>query len=462
MKIRRRLALFGAGVVALAMLGFGLLLNWLGQATAPGEQDKSLAVLAEQTVDALNAAPIESLVPTSPPVLVDVAASTEPFVTVRLEDGTVLYTTGQLNGTAPEIRAAVIVEAIETGTSVLTVRPIDGVELRVHARAWNRPDLGIQDAIVVAGQSTDFNEEQLAGLRAVIWGSAIVTTIAAVVVSWLVSGRALRPLRTLAETTDEIGSTGDLSRRLPPVDTDDEVGALTRSFNAMLERVESSQSQLSATLEAQRRFVADASHELRTPLTTIRSNAGFLATRSDAGAADRHEATADIVAESERMSDLVDDLLTLAHADSGRPLGAEPVDLTNLLRELVLQANRNENPIELDVEHGLVVRGDESALQRLIRILVDNGHKHGAGTVSIDAWIEDGSVQLLVADEGPGIADADADRIFERFYRSEEARSTSGFGLGLAIAHEIVTAHGGTIAAHNVPNGAEFLVTLPR
>lgn len=463
MKIRRRLALYGAGVVALAMLGFGLLLNWLGQATAPVEQDKNLAVLAAQTVEALDAAPIRSLVPTSPPVLVDLAESTEAFVLVRLEDGTVLYSTGQLNGAAPEIRAAVVVEALETGTSVLTIRPADNVELRLHARSWNRPAADIEDAVVVAGQSTEFNEEQLAGLRAVIWGSAIVTTIAAVVVGWLVSGRALRPLRKLAETTDEIGSTGDLSRRLPPVDIDDEVGALTRSFNTMLERVESGQNRLTETLEAQRRFVADASHELRTPLTTIRSNAGFLADRPDAGSKDRAEATADILAESERMSHLVDDLLTLAHADAGRPLSSDPVDLTNLVRELVLQGERNGNPIELDVDAGLIVRGDEAALGRLIRILVDNGRKHGGGAASIEAWEENGAVQLLVADEGPGIPEADIGKIFERFYRSDEARSTTGFGLGLAIAREIAEAHGGTIEAANSPvGGAEFLVTLPR
>lgn len=462
MKIRRRLALYGAGVVALAMLVFGLLLNWLGQATTPGEQDKTLAALATQTVDALAAAPVDALVASTPPVLVDLAESTETFVMVQLEDGTVLYTTGQLNGAPPSIRAAVVVEAIETGESVLTIRPVEDVELRIHARAWSRPAAGIENAIVVAGQSTAFNEEQLAGLRALIWGSAIITTIAAMVVSWLVSGRALRPLRRLAETTDEIRETGDLSRRLPPVTTDDEVGTLTRSFNAMLERVEAGQARLSESLEAQRRFVADASHELRTPLTTIRSNAGFLLDRSDAGARDRAEATADIAAETERMSALVDDLLTLAHADAGRPMEREPVDFSTVLRDVAERSNRAGDAVVLDVDGGLVVRGDEEALRRMLRILLDNGHKHGSGPIAVEAWQENGVVHTLVADEGPGIPQEDLPHVFDRFYRSDKARSTTGFGLGLAIAHGITEAHGGTIEAANAPDGgAEFLVTLP-
>ena len=167
-----------------------------------------------------------------------------------------------------------------------------------------------------------------------MWIAAILTLIFSGVVSWLVSGRALRPLRELAATTDEIGETGDLTRRLPSIQSKDEVGTLTHSFNQMLDRVEAAQTHLAESLERQRRFVADASHELRSPLTTIRSNAGFLLDRPEAAQTDRTEALADIEAEASRMAQLVDDLLVLASADSGRPLERHAVDLTTVVHDL--------------------------------------------------------------------------------------------------------------------------------
>jgi len=130
-----------------------------------------------------------------------------------------------------------------------------------------------------------------------------------------VSGRAVRPLADLAETTDEIAATGDLSRRLPSVKANDEVGRLTTSFNAMLASLEETRARLASSLDTQRQFVADASHELRSPLSTIRGNAGFLMDRPDATEEDRNEAIGDISAEADRMSLLVDDLLMLARGD---------------------------------------------------------------------------------------------------------------------------------------------------
>jgi signal transduction histidine kinase len=309
-------------------------------------------------------------------------------------------------------------------------------------------------------------EQQIAGVRFFLLFAAIVTIIAVALVSWFVVGRALRPLRTLTATADEIARTGDLTRRLPETRTKDEVGVLTASFNGMLDRVSSAQDELAASLAAQRRFVADASHELRTPLTTIRNNAGFLAEHPEAAAADRSEALADIEAESERLSRLVDDLLRLARADAGGRLQRVPLDLRVIAEDVARKARHPGRAVLVSAGGGAaIVDGDADALTRLVWILVDNAVRHGAGDVELavsTASPDGATVALTVADRGPGIPAGDEARIFERFHRADPARSGGGAGLGLAIAATIVTAHDGTISATNREGGgALFRVELP-
>ena len=460
MKIRLRLALYGAFVTAIAMISFGVLLGLLVSRAAPEEQDRLLAELAAATVVAVEDAPAESMLPNRPPVLIDLATSTDPYVSVVSEDGTVLYATGQVDGELPRVPAAAVVEAVETGSSTVTAQE-GSTEIRMYAVPWVRSDLGTA-GIVVAGQSTAYTEEQIAGLTAVLWVSGIITLIAAIVVSWLVSGRALRPLHRLAETTDEIGTTGDLSRRLPPVKADDEVGVLTTSFNAMLDRLEDSQDRLQANLAAQRRFVGDASHELRSPLTTIRSNAGFLRDRPDVSPQDREEALADIEAESDRMAYLIDDLLLLARADAALDVSHRPVDLAVVLQDASRRAARLGRAIAVAPTEPTVVMGDHDALTRLVWILLDNADKHGAQPIDVTLEDDGATATMTVTDHGPGIAPEHIDHVFERFYRADPARSPAGAGLGLAIAAEIVIAHGGSIRVTNHDDaGAAFTVRIP-
>lgn len=460
MKIRLRLALFGAFVTAIAMISFGVLLGLLISRAAPEEQDRLLADLAAATVVAIEEAPAASLIPTQPPVLIDLATSTDPYVSVVSENGTVLYTTGQVEGAPPRVPAAAVVEAVTTGSSTITTAQ-GSTEIRMYAMPWSRSDLGAT-GIVVAGQSTAYTEEQIAGLTAVLWVSGTITLIAAIVVSWLVSGRALRPLHRLAETTDEIGTTGDLSRRLPPVKADDEVGGLTTSFNAMLDRLEDSQDRLQANLAAQRRFVGDASHELRSPLTTIRSNAGFLRDRPEVSPQDREEALADIEAESDRMAHLIDDLLLLARADAALDVSHRPVDLAVVLQDASRRAARLGRDLAVAPTDPTVVMGDHDALTRLVWILLDNADKHGAQPIDVTLSDDGTTASLTVADHGPGIAPEHIDHVFERFYRADPARSPAGAGLGLAIAAEIVAAHDGSIRVTSDEDaGTAFTVQLP-
>ncbi len=456
MKIRLRLTLFGALVVAAAVLVFGLSLVWLAERAAPNDQATALGTLADGTVENLLSADPATLIPTRPPVLIDIASSTEPFILILDEAGVPLYATAEVDDEPPRVPAAIVVEANQIGGSAATYAITGTVEIHVEARAWQRPDLEVA-GVVVAGQSTAFIAEQVAGLRAVIVVSLIVTLLVSLAAGWIVSGRALRPLQSLAETTDEIGATGDLTRRLPPARADDEVGALTGSFNAMLERLQAARADLTESLRRQQQFVADASHELRSPLTTIRNNAGFLVERTDASTNDRGEAIAEIAEEADRMARLVDDLLALARTDGDIAPDRKPLDLSALIRDVI-----GRSDINLTAGEAVEVLGDRDALHRLVVILLDNANRHGSLPIEIDVNRSGHGAVIEVRDHGPGLRSEEYDRVFDRFYQADSSRNREGAGLGLAIAGEIVAAHGGSISASNHPEGgAVFTVRLP-
>jgi signal transduction histidine kinase len=461
MPLRRQLALYGTTVAAAGMVVFILLLSGLGANGVRDDQDRNLSAMADAAATALQRGDA-TLNVARPLIVTDLATSMEPFVMVLTPDGSVRYTSGVLGGAPPRIPAAVVVEANEQGRSVATISapgaPAGATDsgFRVAARKWKS---GSEIGIVVAGQSTAFPTNQLAGLRTFLVIASIVTLIVVAIVSWLVAGRAVRPLVTLARTTEAIGATGDLSRRLELSKNRDEVGRLTTSFNAMIERLQSSQSDLAAALAAQQRFVADASHELRTPLSTIRTNAEFLRQRPDAAVVDRSAAIGDIVTEAERMSRLVDGLLVLARADAGIAIERRPVDLRAVAAE---EARRVRPPgrvrdetenVRVTADGSALVSGDAEALGRVIRSLLDNAFRHGRPPVGITVSKRDGAVSLQVHDAGPGLPQGSEERIFERFYRADPSRTGEGTGLGLAIARAIVQAHGGTIRARTADEG---------
>ena len=460
MRIRRRLTVYGVIVTGVTMLAFGVLLYGLARGSVPDEQDKTLAGIAEEIVTETPVLDVATIGPgLSLPVQLE--GSLEPFTAAYDSTGSPLYSTATLDGATPTLPAAVIVEALDKGVSIVTAELDSGPEVRLHARAW--PTTSGDTAVLAIGQSTEFVTEQVNGLVAVVWVAALLAMLASVLVSYLVSGRALRPLHDLAVTTDEIGRTGDLSRRLPPVATRDEVGTLTSSFNGMLDEVEKANTRLSEALNAQRRFVADASHELRSPLTTIRSNAGFLAGRPDAAASDRTDAIADISAEADRMATLVDDLLTLAVRDAGKALQVVPIQLTQVIHDLRPRAETLSQQVEWSATTRATVHGDRDALTRLVWILIDNAARHGATRIAVTTVDHPSDVSIVVSDNGPGFPADSLDRVFERFYRGDPARSPAGAGLGLSIAAALTSAHGGQISAANAAGGgAVVTVTLPR
>jgi signal transduction histidine kinase len=253
-----------------------------------------------------------------------------------------------------------------------------------------------------------------------------------------------------------IGRTRDFGRRLPGRRSRDEVALLSQSFNRMLD-------QLQNAFDSQRRFVADASHELRTPLTTIQGNAGLLARGPAVSSEVQRAAAADIAAETSRMTRLVDRMLTLARADAGMSLELGRVELGTVVTEVCRQARTVHSNRELEcVAVDVPVAGDEDAVRQLMWILLDNALRHSSSRVTVTLALEGDWARLAVADDGPGIAPQDRERVFERFYQADPARSGQGTGLGLSIARWIVEQHRGRIlAGESAGGGAAMYVDLP-
>ena len=440
MSLRARLALFGAAVVALALLVFGLLLYVLTARGAVTNQDDALRARAHDAVASLGS----GLTAQTPVAPADLAKSSDVFLEVMSSDGSVLYSTGVLNGSPPAPAQSLLEQAqlhhgayAAQGSLRLYVLPYAG-------------------GYVVTGQSTKVVQSNISGIVAFLIISAVPALIAALIASWLVAGRALAPLKSVAVAAEEIGRTRDFGRRLPAPRSRDEVAVLAASFNGMLSRLQDA-------FEAQRRFVADASHELRTPLTTIQGNAGLLARGPSVTEEVRVAAAADIAEESARMTRLVERMLTLARADSGLELLLAPVELKSLVDEVCRQAASTHPEPQLAVDSvAASVEGDEDALRQLLWILLDNAFRYARSTVEVRLFTEPGWARLVVIDDGPGVAAEDRERIFERFYRADAARTGSHAGLGLSIAQWIVAQHRGRITVGDRTNGgAAFLVDLP-
>ncbi|CAM2764412.1 sensor histidine kinase [Skermania piniformis] len=282
-------------------------------------------------------------------------------------------------------------------------------------------------------------------------GSPVIVLLVVVGTSRLV-GAALRPVETMRRRVAAI-SGSDLSGRVPVPAARDEVALLAETMNEMLERAEAAQL-------AQRRFVSDASHELRSPITTISAALDLAGTRPDGTIAART-----LIPEVHRLRLLVDDLLLLARADerAGR-LRRVDVDLDDLVFAERRRLVGRSAPRVVATVQPCRVRGDRAALARVVRNLVDNAVRHATDMVELDCRDVGRHARLIVADDGPGIPEADRERIFRRFVRLDEhrTRNAGGSGLGLAIVAEVVRSHGGTVEVADRPGGGVvFTVELP-
>jgi two-component system OmpR family sensor kinase len=325
---------------------------------------------------------------------------------------------------------------------------------------------GVHATLVVAIPLHDMTE----ALHRLLLVELIVTfavLIALAVLAWWVVKLGLRPLEHMQETAGAIAA-GDLSQRIDIDDENTEVGKLGIALNEMMQQIESAFAARAASEGRLRRFVGDASHELRTPLTSIRGYAELFRR----GAADRPEDLAKamrrIEEEADRMGALVDDMLLLARLDQGRPLERQPVDLTHLARDAVddARAVAPNRPIDVSPNGAVFVPGDELRLRQVLGNLLQNANRHTPPDTPVHVRVLNGDDEAVieVADEGPGMATEDANRVFERFWRSDPSRtrSSGGAGLGLAIVAAIASAHGGRAEVQSAPGqGSTFRVHLP-
>jgi len=313
------------------------------------------------------------------------------------------------------------------------------------------------------------NQAQWTTLAVVLPASLVFVLIGA----WLMIDRALRPVDQVTRAAATIGAE-DLSKRLP-VTGDDELARMAGTFNDLLGRLElafadqtTAYLRLQAAFEAQQRFTADASHELRTPLTRVRLALGN-ALNEPQDTAGLREATAKADATAAEMSRLVEDLLTLARTDAGvLALDAQTVDLRVPVADGMDAASAGPGPAPTGSfpDEPVMVKGDESLLKRVVVNLVGNARRHtpDGGEVHVTVDRLDGWATVTVRDTGEGIAEADLPHIFDRFYRSDEARTRhdGGTGLGLAITKGLVEAHKGKLdIASQVGNGTVVRVLLP-
>jgi signal transduction histidine kinase len=293
--------------------------------------------------------------------------------------------------------------------------------------------------------------------RALLLGTGAVL-VAAALAAWLAGTRALGPLTRIVSAAARVAEEGDFSRRLAEDPHDPEVARLTATFNRLIQRVDE-------VLAAQRQFVADTSHELKTPLTTINGNLEVL--EHAPSPEDRAEILAETRQEVRRMARLVRELLLLAEVGEPDRRERHPVRLDRLAQAVVGRVAGSRASRVRVVAEPVVVMGDEERLGQLLGNLLQNALRYAsAASGAVQVRVERGPRQarLVVEDDGPGLPPDALERVFDRFYRVDRARSRAqgGTGLGLAIVRHIAEAHGGRVWAENRPGGgARFCVRLP-
>ena len=430
--IRLRITAFATLTVAVVMLSAGLALVVVQERLLTNNLDEILQSHSENIER-------EFLAGSLPQVLAQ--QGSDDAVAQVVFASTVLASTKNMSGQhALELPDG----AVQRRTVTL---PIDESKYRLLSRQ-------VGDAVIHTGTPIDDVEEASNALRAgLAYGIPAVTMLLGLLIWWLV-GRTLRPVETIRAQVAEM-SGSNLERRVPVPPTGDEIARLAQTMNEMLSRVQTS-------VERQQRFVADASHELRSPLTRVRTE---LEVDRD------HPATADVAAthqsvleEVGHLQRLVDDLLHLARADVAGVVLDSVVEFSPLIehetrRASLARVSDGSVRISLSLSDAWVT-GDGTQLARLTRNLIENAVRHARTTVAVATITMGDIVRLTVDDDGVGIPQHERLRVFERFARVDEARSTDsgGSGLGLAIAHDIVERHGGTIGVETSPLGGARLV----
>ncbi len=439
MPLRRRVGVLAALGVGLAILITAVAAYWTVRIQLTQSVDENLLSRAYQGVtsglgDALTRVPSEAFL------------AGDIRVAALRADGAAVSAEGEAS--APPLgRPELAVARGETAQSIRTAS-LDGVSYRVVAV----PAGG--NVALVLGQPTETVDRVLDRLGLV---SLVAGVLGIVLASWAgasIARAGLRPVERLTAAAEHIAATGDLD----PIEVrgNDEIARLTHAFNAMLAALDEARTR-------QRRLVADAGHELRTPLTSLRTNLDLLAQSDRQGGLDgteRAELIDDVQAQIAELSTLVTDLMELSREDAPQA-NLETVDFADIVRDALTRVRRRAPNITFSADlRPWLVEGESRLLGRAATNLLDNAANWSPPGGTVWVTLRDGTLQ--VDDEGPGIAEDDLPHVFERFYRSSEARGRPGSGLGLAIVRTAARRHGGHVTAGRAPTGgARLTMTLP-
>ncbi|HEY3142916.1 MAG TPA: ATP-binding protein [Acidimicrobiales bacterium] len=451
--VRVRITLAAALVTAVAIATAGWLLVW-------SVEDSQLGAIRDHTEDLLDRVTERLAAGVPPERTVHPRELTTSFVEIVYEDGTsikLVPTYYLSDGASDEVG----VRTFREGPGSSEPAPSDGIVADSPTPTIRMPIVSARTVDTPAGEVTvtvaapvDQVARSLDAVRrALAIGFPVLVGLVALAAWWIV-GRALRPVELIRTEADAI-SASTLHRRVPEPGTGDEVHRLSRTMNAMLERLE-------GAVRRQGQFVADASHELRNPVAGIRTDVEVALCEPDR--ADWLQVAHGVLAAEARLETLIDDLLVLAAEDEGAAtLPTTEVDLTELA---TTEARRSRKvPVSsATAPGGVVVVGSYDQLQRALANLVDNAERHARSQVRIGTTDQAGWAQLWVDDDGPGIPPADRDRVFERFTRLDDGRGRDegGSGLGLAVVRSIVTRHRGGVWTEESPlGGARFVIALP-
>lgn len=348
--------------------------------------------------------------------------------------------------TADELAVA----RLNRGASARTGVATDGEQYRIVAV----PITQLGNYALVLGRPLEPTNNTLRSVSLVLVIFGALGVGVAAVVGATVARSSLRPVRQLSAAVEHVTATDDLEPITIAASGD--LALLADSFNAML-------TSLASSRERQRQLIADAGHELRTPLTSLRTNIELLTADASTGMlkpADRTEILADVNAQLAEFTSLIGDLVQLARED-GVTASPEPIDLRDVIRSALDRVRRRAHGVDFDVElNPYYVVGEADTLERAFTNLLDNAVKWSPAGGTVRVQLEGG--RFRVADQGPGIAEADLPFVFDRFFRAETARNTPGTGLGLSIVAQAVDRHGGWVrASRSAQGGAEFTVQLP-
>ncbi|UCC89510.1 MAG: HAMP domain-containing histidine kinase [Anaerolineales bacterium] len=393
----------------------------------------------------------------------DVFSTPAAYIQVVRGDGSVARRSQNLGDQRLPLDADLLAVNLRNQPALKTLVLENGVRLRMVSVPISVAGQ-VVGAVQVGQPLTDL-DAALKRVLVLLMVGTLVTIIAAGGVGLLMSWLSLRPIDRITQTAGRIVRAQDLGRRLPVPTTDDEVGRLVSTFNAMLER-------LDRLFQAQQRLGADVSHELRTPLTTIRGNVDLLRRGAATDPTELALALEAIEGEVDRMNRLVADLLLLAQAEADMKLEKQPVELDTLILQVYRQAQLmsathfpigERVSIHLGHEDQAVVEGDPDRIKQLLLNLIDNALKYTppGGQITISLYRDQDWVRVSVEDTGVGIPSDVLPHIFDRFYRAQR-KGRKGVGLGLSIARWIAEAHNGRLTVESqVGQGTTFTLWLP-